>query len=752
MSTSPDSSKPAASTTMPVSRDLVLGSYQVLQTANGRTTFFAGPFQAAINEGDSPLARFLPSATYSVRDEKNKKPASVAYKITPAEVASARPLRFRNSKFSDAQNLTKAEIDAFKQAVADFKTGATTNPQYQQYRQEFRLPDPKLEPNAYWVVGQGANRRLLILWGCERFARTSVTPEHVADYLEKNCDVDVVKKSPLPKVLAVVAVLAVAAGAGAYVLLSTDSTPPVVKDVASAGGNTIEVTFNEALDPGVPAKAVAFADDKLRVSALALSPSDPSVLVVTTESPVIDGEKYVLILTEAIKDKAGNALQRIDATLDFNDAIPPKLVPEIGVSAGSGSVRELLLTFDKIINEASLNPKNLTIRPVVDGEPGKAMRIDDIAYDPATPGGRRLLVTTEEDFQGRRQYALAIRGLTDTAVRPNRVDIEEHRFEYLDVLPPSIRAVTATGAIHTVEIEFSKPLDPAAALNPDNYAITPPGDGAQPLAILQGGITADDRGRIITVRLEPATLPPGNLRLVINNLADRDGNKLREPLERVFSFTDAATRAAPQIASVEVAANSNRLTLTFDRGVAPSSVAASNFHILDSNRAPSTITVTAATIAADDTRRVALTLSTAPAGGIAYHVVSNNLTDTFGTRQVDASRKDFRAPGIAVAMINIPFASPPELVDGNQLRLRFNVELTNESATEARNYNIQPDAPAPLRVEHQVKKSQDGTAASEVLLVFSSVLKGDITVGAQNLAVQGQPPSQRFRVRNTAAK
>src|SRR5207249_177877 len=81
-----------------------------------------------------------------------------------------------------------AEIDAFSDAVAAFMAKARPDakgvtPYIRQCRESFRLPDPDLDPDAYWVYGPEFDRRLLILWGVEQQAGMSLPLERVLEKL-----------------------------------------------------------------------------------------------------------------------------------------------------------------------------------------------------------------------------------------------------------------------------------------------------------------------------------------------------------------------------------------------------------------------------------------------------------------------------------------------------------------------------------------------------------------------------------------
>lgn len=68
-----------------------------------------------------------------------------------------RPLRY----------LHEGAVQEFEDAARSFYTAGTNDAQTI-LRENFRLPDPSKEPDAYWVWGPRFAPRLLILWGCEK--------------------------------------------------------------------------------------------------------------------------------------------------------------------------------------------------------------------------------------------------------------------------------------------------------------------------------------------------------------------------------------------------------------------------------------------------------------------------------------------------------------------------------------------------------------------------------------------------------
>jgi hypothetical protein len=871
-------------------RDIRPGAHQVLLTANGRDTFYLLELQRAITGYGSPLARFLPAANYLAGDRAAGKSAGVTFTLAPADIPAARPLRCSGASLPGALALTRSEIDAFRQGVKRFlSTASDLTPLQQQCRRDFRLPDPVREPDAYWVIGSGFDRRLIILWGCERFARTSVPLDRVVAHLE-TCEMGredkyqlglqlaLKREEPLSRFLGLAkkdgtglklngdgqfisaktlkrftslgrsefasfdaAALAYAAkaldpatssfeaeirrefvlpslgtaadrfllngsrllidasmfdlaqgvppaplgdevdeaalplnrqlasrvkfqgmpyvyaGGGlaaaaalsfGFIFFGPDRAAPLHLDTEARNNREIAVRFSEPLSAAIPADAIAFVGDSRKIAALRRDPADSSRLIVVPEAPLADGEAYALDLTGALADGAGNALVRTTAEFKFLDSQAPRLVARTGVSAGGRSARDLVLTFDKPLDQASLTPSALSIRPVSSGEAGRAVRIERVEFDSDAPEGTRVIVTADEEFKSRRPYQLDIRDFRDRAVRPNRVQLENFAFEYKDILAPGVREVVAAGSTYTVQLQFSKPVDPATALAPESYEILPAGMGAKPLQLLAGGLSLDEVGSHVTLRLERTLLSPGQHKLIVKQAADRQGNRLERPLERSFAFGDAGTRGAPVITERPASdEQSSTLSLVFDRGLSP---AAANdparFRILNSDGVESGLEVKQAVSSADDTRRVTLTLSRPPRGGELYYVRTQGLEDIFGTRQTEPATKDFRPLTMTIKpLLTLQLSNPPRLRGRSQVTLRFNDVMTSSSVGNVTNYRVLPQTPI-QRVEHKIESGPDGRKFSEVTLHFSAPITGEVKVGANNLAFEGDVTGQIYRI------
>jgi hypothetical protein len=149
----------------PATRRDLKSPYFLYRTPDGTGSYFTAENLPIIMSPKEPLARFLAPA----RVIESGTLRSIAYDFDAVPLDTVRPMEF----------LPQSEIDAFVAAVNAFydKAHAATArivPHEKRLRAHFRLPDPDLERDTYWVYGPVHDRRLLILWGCEFKAGTSL--------------------------------------------------------------------------------------------------------------------------------------------------------------------------------------------------------------------------------------------------------------------------------------------------------------------------------------------------------------------------------------------------------------------------------------------------------------------------------------------------------------------------------------------------------------------------------------------------
>ncbi|MFP4540258.1 MAG: Ig-like domain-containing protein [Opitutales bacterium] len=139
--------------------------YFLLRTADGLGNFFKREIHKALFGRSDPLTRFLAPA----RLDTVARPPRLEYSLTGIDTSTLQPLDY----------LSQGELEAFRAAAEVFYEKALpgaerVTPFERELRQSFRLPDPDVEPDAYWTYGPPEDRRLLIVWGCEYQPETSL--------------------------------------------------------------------------------------------------------------------------------------------------------------------------------------------------------------------------------------------------------------------------------------------------------------------------------------------------------------------------------------------------------------------------------------------------------------------------------------------------------------------------------------------------------------------------------------------------
>jgi hypothetical protein len=143
-----------------------VGDYEPLRAFSQGGVYWDKVPQQLIRE--SSLAQFLPP----VEVEKDDQGKFGRFHLEEG----GRELLSR-SKSLGGRRIPRRQLDRLKHAVGEFKDKGR-DPGAQQHNRElierFRLPNPRLEPELYRLVGSWWNYRLQILWGCERTRDSSL--------------------------------------------------------------------------------------------------------------------------------------------------------------------------------------------------------------------------------------------------------------------------------------------------------------------------------------------------------------------------------------------------------------------------------------------------------------------------------------------------------------------------------------------------------------------------------------------------
>ncbi|MDB6021762.1 MAG: hypothetical protein JWQ04_1619 [Pedosphaera sp.] len=144
--------------------------YFELRTPDAQSnSYVEGNSLKMITAEQEKLQVFLADAKIVVDQATSPRKRAIQYKIEPE--------KYKNIRTMDA--IPPSEFAAFEEAAKDFYDKASpdrkdVHPYETFLRLNFKLPDPDREPDAYLVYGEDFERRLLILWGCEKIKDTAL--------------------------------------------------------------------------------------------------------------------------------------------------------------------------------------------------------------------------------------------------------------------------------------------------------------------------------------------------------------------------------------------------------------------------------------------------------------------------------------------------------------------------------------------------------------------------------------------------
>ena len=147
--------------------ELSLDEYTKLRAFQGGGWFWDHESQQVIRDS---LGEFLPR----VEEHSDPNGALFQHFAGGTEVASK-----SRAVGQQMDRVPKSQLDRLQRAVEALKRktqDAKTDPNARQIIERFRLPDPAKDPELYRLYGSPWNRKLLVLWGCERESGTSLAP------------------------------------------------------------------------------------------------------------------------------------------------------------------------------------------------------------------------------------------------------------------------------------------------------------------------------------------------------------------------------------------------------------------------------------------------------------------------------------------------------------------------------------------------------------------------------------------------
>lgn len=713
--------------TPPTQREL-RNPYFLLRTPDGLGSYLSRNNYRLLKAPNEPLAPFLADAKLN----EESRPAVLEYDLSSIDVDSLEPMEF----------LPGSLIDSFTAAAEKFvnqmkgKDGRVSD-HVRRIWEGFRLPDPDIEKDAYWVYGPASNRQLLILWGCEfrqgaSLPLTSDHAEHPAgSLLEKlrnrrpswssnqAAALQLIREQGLP--------LSRFLGE-----LERDETGEPAQIIV--GGNAVKVKDAKPLGHLAQAEVDAFKEEaralyrKAKGDALgeyanelikAFRLPDPEThpnlyfqvkgkMVVALDGPLDEAtslhpladpqlgipEKQKGMTPPTIADRLEKRTERSKMPIYiaalvallliaavgawyflFFDSKPPELTEVIA----KDDPTKVRVVFNEPVDEDSIDLED-------EESPSFRVRLDegpfvDILGFEVTEAEANVVVLNVEPLE-EKEYQIIAQGVEDSSGNA-MVESLEMEFEYRDTIPPEVAFISAHESdSKSLVIGFSKPLD-ERSVRPSSFEL--PGFKAEEAKL------SEDR-KVVRVAFDQRFENGRDYTLSVDGVSDstEDGNEIVEGTEEIFTYLDTLPpvleRATADRSQIVVRAFFNE-PLDKATSVNPLSY---KVVALDVNGAiTEELDVSSARLLGDD-KTVEMYTSTALKPGINYQLQFTNIRDRAEPANTAAEgiagfvfqgREDRMPPQIAALEMKVE--------GGEQfVAVEFEEPVEEEGALQPSNYSI----------------------------------------------------------------
>lgn len=382
---------------------------------------------------------------------------------------------------------------------------------------------------------------------------------------------------------------------------AVDTTPPTVTATSPADlavgvplNAQVSVAFSEPIDPtsvGPPTFLVTLGPD----AATGTFTVDGARATFRPSVSFAPNTTYALSLTRGVRDLAGNPLTA-ETLVHFTtgpmaDTTAPTVVattPPSGLAVVAPNVL-ISATFSKDVDATTVDGRSFTLTAGGTAIPG------NLSYN-----GRRAVFSPLQALRGGAQYTASlsaqVRDVAGNALVPASWSFSTG--PAVDTTPPVVVSTVpernaASVALNTaLTATFSEPMDPAS-LSPTTFTVTA---GTTP----QTGVVTYANG---TVTFAPATALRPSTRYTArigSGARDAAGNGLPETYTWSFVTGVAADVTPPRISSTSPLAGatgvptSRVITVAFTEAVAPATVTAQSFYLVDDHDEPVAGSVTVA--------------------------------------------------------------------------------------------------------------------------------------------------------------
>ncbi|MBN2103835.1 Ig-like domain-containing protein [bacterium] len=456
-----------------------------------------------------------------------------------------------------------------------------------------------------------------------------------------------------------------------------DNDPPVLLDVEVISPYTLELQFNEALDP-VTAENVSIYkvensvnQEVLSVTKAILDRTNTKVTLITSEH--IPGSYTVTV--DGVKDgNSGNVSGSLSLAYPYTPA--DKTPPVIELASLETSTL-LAIQFSEALEAVSATKKaNYTIN-------------NDITVKSVflSSEGDVMLETTEHAAG---EYTLTVNGVRDASnntIQP--YSQVAYTWNPNDTIPPQLAAASLVDN-NFLKLVFNEPVNATDAENIANYSIN-----NNEIAIKNATLSAQDPKEVF---LLTDVHEPGTYQIKVNNIRDRAfvPNVIKTNNQKTYLCSNPDTEP-PEIITVE-AKSPYAVYLTFNETVSMEEAQNITNYTITPN-----IQVNGATLMAN--RQTVILETSIHDAGITYTVEVRNMKDRAPIPNVMTSSQSKNYYYTKIDDVP-PKLMSAKLLESDLLELIFSEPLEKTSAEKRNNYQIVPGveiANAVLDLETQKK-------------------------------------------------
>ncbi len=650
--------------TPPTQREL-RNPYFLLRTPDGLGSYLSRNNYRLLKAPNEPLAAFLADA----RLNEESRPAVLEYDLSSIDLETLEPMEF----------LPGSLIESFSAAAEQFvnqlkgRDGRVSD-HVRRIWEGFRLPDPDIEKDAYWVYGPANNRQLLILWGCEfrQGASLPLTAEHAehagGSLLEKlrgrrpswssnqAAALQLIREQGLPLSRFLGELERDETGEPAQIIMGGKAVK--VKDAKPMGHlskDEVEAFKDEARELCRKARGDElgeYANELIKAFRLPDPESHPNLyfqvkgqMVVALDGPLDEAtslhpiadpqlgipEKEKGITPPTIADRLEKRTERSKMPIYIAAMVALLLIaaagawyflffdskpPEVTEVIARDDPTKVRVVFNEPVDEDSIDIED-------EEEPSFRVQLDegpfvDILDFAVSDEEANVVVLTVEPL-AEKEYQIIAQGVKDSSGNA-MVEALELEFEYRDTIPPEVAFISAHESdSKALVIGFTKELD-EGSVRPGAFKLP----GFNP----EGAELSEDR-KVVRVTFDERFENGRDYTLTVDGVSDatEERNEIADDTEEIFTYLDTLPpvldRASADRSQIVVRAFFNE-PLDEATSVNPLSY---KVVALDVNGAVSEeIDVTSARLLGDD-KTVEMYTSTALKPGINYQLQFTNIRD-----------------------------------------------------------------------------------------------------------------------------